>query len=77
MAYYAAIYDLVDDYMVRRGEFRDEHLKLARAPHPEVNFYWLAPSLSLQIRRCSLSAPRTEACRKCSYARTPTSSTGW
>jgi len=33
MAYYAVIYDLVDDYMARRGEFRDGHLKLARAAH--------------------------------------------
>ena len=33
MAYYAVIYDLVDDYMARRGEFRDEHLRLARAAH--------------------------------------------
>ena len=29
MAYYAMIYDLVDDYMARRGAFREEHLKLA------------------------------------------------
>ena len=33
MAYYAVIYDLVDDYLARRGEYRDEHLKLARAAH--------------------------------------------
>ena len=26
-------YDLVDDYLERRGEFRDEHLGLARAAH--------------------------------------------
>jgi uncharacterized protein YciI len=29
--YLALTYDLVDDYLDRRGEFRDEHLALARA----------------------------------------------
>jgi uncharacterized protein YciI len=29
MAYFALLYELVDDYMVRRGAFRDQHLKLA------------------------------------------------
>ena len=31
MTYYALIYYLVDDYLARRGAFRDEHLGLARA----------------------------------------------
>ena len=31
--YLALQYDLVDDYLERRGEFRDEHLGLARAAH--------------------------------------------
>ena len=31
--YLALQYDLVDDYLDRRGEFRDEHLGLARAAH--------------------------------------------
>jgi uncharacterized protein YciI len=31
--YLALQYDLVDDYIERRGEFRDEHLGLARAAH--------------------------------------------
>jgi len=30
MNYYALIYHLVDDYMDRRGQFREEHLKLAK-----------------------------------------------
>jgi uncharacterized protein YciI len=30
MAYFALIYELVDDYMSRRGTFRDQHLKLAK-----------------------------------------------
>lgn len=30
MAYFALVYELVDDYMARRGAFRDEHLKLAK-----------------------------------------------
>jgi uncharacterized protein len=33
MAYFAMIYDLVDDYMARRGAFRDEHLKMAAEAH--------------------------------------------
>jgi uncharacterized protein len=31
--YLALHYDLVDDYLERRPEFRDEHLALARAAH--------------------------------------------
>ena len=31
--YLALQYDLVDDYLERRPEFRDEHLALARAAH--------------------------------------------
>ena len=31
MAYVLLEYQLVDDYLDRRGEFRDEHLGLARA----------------------------------------------
>lgn len=30
MAYYALLYELVPDYLARRGEFREEHLWLAR-----------------------------------------------
>jgi uncharacterized protein YciI len=30
MAYFALIYDVVDDYLERRAQFRDEHLALAR-----------------------------------------------
>ena len=31
--YLALLYDVVDDYLERRGEFRDEHLALARTAH--------------------------------------------
>ena len=31
--YLALQYDLVDDYLERRGELRDEHLGIARAAH--------------------------------------------
>jgi uncharacterized protein YciI len=31
--YLALLYDLVDDYLERRGAFRDEHLGLAREAH--------------------------------------------
>jgi hypothetical protein len=30
MNYYVLIYHLVDDYMTRRSQFREEHLKLAK-----------------------------------------------
>ncbi len=29
MPYFALMYELVDDYLSRRGAFRDEHLKMA------------------------------------------------
>jgi uncharacterized protein len=29
MPYYALMYELVPDYLARRGEFREEHLRLA------------------------------------------------
>jgi uncharacterized protein len=31
MNYYALIYEVVDDYVARRGEFREQHLRAARA----------------------------------------------
>ncbi|MCW8817801.1 MAG: YciI-like protein [Ignavibacteriaceae bacterium] len=31
MNYYVLIYHYIDDYMTRRGQFREEHLKLANA----------------------------------------------
>jgi uncharacterized protein len=30
MAYFVLIYDFVDDYMARRGAFREEHLRFAK-----------------------------------------------
>ena len=33
MAYYALFYDAVDDFIARRGAYRDEHLRLARNAH--------------------------------------------
>jgi uncharacterized protein YciI len=30
MAYYALFYDAIDDFIARRGAYRDEHLRLAR-----------------------------------------------
>jgi len=29
VAYFALMYDLVDDYLARRGAFREQHLKMA------------------------------------------------
>jgi uncharacterized protein YciI len=33
MAYYALFYEAVNDFIVRRGAYRDEHLRLARDAH--------------------------------------------
>ena len=33
MAYYALFYEVVDDYVARRGVFREQHLKLLREAH--------------------------------------------
>jgi uncharacterized protein len=33
MKYFALFYDVVDDYITRRGQYRDEHLRLAREAH--------------------------------------------
>jgi uncharacterized protein YciI len=33
MAYFALFYEVVDDYVARRGEFREQHLKLLREAH--------------------------------------------
>jgi uncharacterized protein len=33
MPYYALFYEVVDDYIVRRAAYRDEHLRLAREAH--------------------------------------------
>lgn len=33
MPYYALFYDAVDDFIARRGAYRDEHLRLAREAH--------------------------------------------
>lgn len=33
MSYYALLYDVVDDFVVRRAEYREEHLGLVREAH--------------------------------------------
>ena len=33
MAYFVLLYDVVDDYLERRGEFREEHLGIAKEAH--------------------------------------------
>jgi uncharacterized protein YciI len=33
MPYYALFYDAVDDFIARRGAYREEHLQLAREAH--------------------------------------------
>lgn len=33
MNYYALFYDVVDDYVARRAQYREDHLRLAREAH--------------------------------------------
>jgi uncharacterized protein YciI len=33
MGYFALFYEVIDDYVARRGAFREEHLRLAREGH--------------------------------------------
>ena len=33
MSYYALLYYVVDDFVARRGEYREEHLRLVREAH--------------------------------------------
>ena len=33
MAYFALIYHVVDEFVARRAEFREEHLRLAKGAH--------------------------------------------
>ncbi len=33
MKYYALLYEVVPDYLARRSEYREEHLRLAQAAH--------------------------------------------
>jgi uncharacterized protein YciI len=33
MAYFALLYEAVDDFIVRRGAYREEHLRLVREAH--------------------------------------------
>ncbi len=33
MPHYAVFYDVVDDFVARRGAYREEHLRLAREAH--------------------------------------------
>ena len=33
MKYFALFYEVVDDYITRRAQYRDEHLRLAREAH--------------------------------------------
>jgi uncharacterized protein YciI len=33
VSYYALFYEAVDDFMARRGAYRDEHLRMAREAH--------------------------------------------
>lgn len=53
MQYYALFYEVVDDYVARRSQYRDDHLRLARAAH-ERGALLLAGALSDPVDRALL-----------------------
>jgi uncharacterized protein YciI len=60
--YFALIYKVVDDYVERRGQFRDAHLGLARAAHARGELllggaFTDPPDTALLVWRCADKAP--------------------
>jgi uncharacterized protein len=53
MPYFIMTYDLVDDYINRRTQYRDKHLRLARAAHDRGELI-LAGALSEPANRALL-----------------------
>jgi len=40
MAYFALMYDMVDDFVARRAAYRDEHLRLAANRLRAASWFW-------------------------------------
>src|SRR5437588_131903 len=72
----AMVNDVVEDSLERRGEFREEHLGMARAAHERGEIVmWQAPWPSPPTARCSSSAARTPRSPNASPRTTLTSRT--
>ena len=62
MKYFALTYKVVDDYVARRGQFREAHLALARAAHARGELllggaFTDPPDGALLVWRCADKAP--------------------
>lgn len=62
MRYFALTYHVVDDYVTRRGAYRDEHLALARAAHARgelllAGAFTDPPDAALFVWRCEDRTP--------------------
>lgn len=71
MPYFALMYEVVDDFVARRANFRDEHLRLARSVH-ERGELLLAGALSdpagaLLIFRCANKSVAEDFARRDPY----------
>ncbi|MBA3391612.1 MAG: hypothetical protein H0T89_03160 [Deltaproteobacteria bacterium] len=62
MRYFALVYHVVEDYVTRRGEYRDAHLELARAAHRRGELllggaFTDPPDTALLVWRCADKTP--------------------
>lgn len=62
MRYFALVYHVVDDYVTRRGAYREEHLALARAAHARGELllggaFADPPDTALLVWRCADASP--------------------
>ena len=62
MPYFALVYHVVDDYVARRGAYREEHLRLAWDAHARGELvlggaFTDPPDTALLIWRCADRAP--------------------
>ncbi|MDX2091349.1 MAG: YciI-like protein [Kofleriaceae bacterium] len=62
MRYFALVYHVVDDYVSRRGAYREEHLALARAAHARgelllAGAFTDPPDTALLVWRCADTGP--------------------
>ena len=74
MAYFALMYDMVDDFVTRRAAYRDEHLRLARESHARGELVLAgaltdSPAGALLVFNSSDAAAAEDFARKDPYVR--------
>lgn len=73
MAYYALLYDVVDDFVARRAAFRDDHLRLAREAHARGELLLAGaladPSGALLVFQSASPAPAEAFAREDPYVK--------